>query len=80
MAEKRATKGKQELEENKAHEALRRKAGKEQGDIKENLKLKEANKEALERKRGEFPASATKHNLLDFLPLSPSLSRPLVLS
>lgn len=53
MAEKRALKGKAEIEDNKANEALRRKAGKEQGDIKENLKLKEANKEALERKRGK---------------------------
>ena len=71
MAEKRATKGKQELEDNKANEALRRKAGKEQGDIKEDLKLKEANKEALERKRGESPLRLDSFN-------SSSLSRSFV--
>ncbi|CDZ96768.1 Predicted ubiquitin regulatory protein [Phaffia rhodozyma] len=51
MAAKRAVKAKQEAIDNKANEALRRKAGKESLDIKENLQLKQANKEALERKR-----------------------------
>jgi hypothetical protein len=52
MAAKRAVKAKQEAEENKANEALRRKSGRDQGEIREQMKAKEAQKEALARKKG----------------------------
>ncbi|CAG7847484.1 SubName: Full=Uncharacterized protein {ECO:0000313/EMBL:CCA75372.1} [Serendipita indica DSM 11827] len=51
MAEKRAKKNEAEAEERKANEALRRKAGKDAGQIRQELQLKEANKEAEQRKK-----------------------------
>ncbi|KIM25401.1 hypothetical protein M408DRAFT_331168 [Serendipita vermifera MAFF 305830] len=51
MAEKRAKKSVIDAEEQKANEALRRKAGKDAGRIKEDLQLKEALKEAEQKKR-----------------------------
>ncbi|KAK7062536.1 hypothetical protein VNI00_000024 [Paramarasmius palmivorus] len=51
MAEKRARKAVVEAEENKANEALRRKAGKDMNKIKEELQAKEAIKEAEQKRR-----------------------------
>jgi len=51
MQIKRAAKAQQDAEDAKQNEAIRRKAGKDQGQIKEDLKLKEAEKEALQRKK-----------------------------
>jgi len=52
MAAKRAAKAKEEAQEAKANEAIRRKSGKDMGQIREELKAKEAIKEA-EAKRKE---------------------------
>ena len=52
MAEKRAVKAKADAEEHKANEAIRRKAGKDAGQIREELKVKEAIKAAEQAKRG----------------------------
>jgi len=52
MAAKRAVKTKEEIKENKANEAIRRKAGKDMNEIREDLILKEALKEA-DNKRKE---------------------------
>ncbi|KAI5120942.1 hypothetical protein M0805_001647 [Coniferiporia weirii] len=46
LAEKRAVKSVKELEEQRANEAIRRKAGKDAGSIREDLKAKEAMKAA----------------------------------
>ncbi|EEB89658.1 hypothetical protein MPER_12222 [Moniliophthora perniciosa FA553] len=51
MAEKRARKTVEEAAENKANEALRRKAGKDMNKIKEELQAKEAIKEAEQKRR-----------------------------
>ncbi|KAE8210708.1 hypothetical protein CF327_g5451 [Tilletia walkeri] len=51
MAEKRATKSKAEVEEAKANELIRRKAGKDVEQAREDLKKKEAIKEAEAKKR-----------------------------
>ncbi|KAF8902365.1 ubiquitin-related domain-containing protein [Gymnopilus junonius] len=51
MSEKRAKKAVEEAKEFKANEAIRRKAGKDLGKIKEDLKIKEAEKEAAAKKR-----------------------------
>ncbi|KAJ3483674.1 hypothetical protein NLI96_g6156 [Meripilus lineatus] len=52
MAEKRAAKAKEDAKENKANEIIRRKAGKDMNDLREELKNKELIKEA-ENKRKE---------------------------
>lgn len=52
MAEKRAKKSAVDEEERKANEALRRKAGKDTGKIREELRAKEAMKEAEQRRKG----------------------------
>jgi len=51
MAEKRAKKAVEEVKEQKANEALKRKAGKDMNKIKEDLKLKQALQEAEAKKR-----------------------------
>ncbi|CAD6928344.1 unnamed protein product [Tilletia controversa] len=51
MAEKRATKSKAEQEEAKANELIRRKAGRDIEQAREDLKKKELTKEAEEKKR-----------------------------
>ncbi|GJE99251.1 hypothetical protein PsYK624_155010 [Phanerochaete sordida] len=51
MAAKRAVKAKQEAEEHKANEAIRRKSGKDINDLREELKAKEAIKEAEAKRR-----------------------------
>ncbi|KAF9517125.1 hypothetical protein BS47DRAFT_1371517 [Hydnum rufescens UP504] len=53
MAEKKTKKAAQDLEENKANEALRRKAGKDQTAAREELKLKQAAKDAEAKRRVE---------------------------
>lgn len=53
MAEKRALKAQQEKEEQKANEAIRRKAGKDQGQAAEDLKIKQVQKDAEMKKRGK---------------------------
>ncbi|THH09681.1 hypothetical protein EW146_g8617 [Bondarzewia mesenterica] len=57
MAEKRATKAVQEAKEAKANEAIRRKGGKDMGQIKEDMKAKQIIKEA-EQKRLDKLADA----------------------
>ncbi len=52
MTEKRSLKAKQEAEEFKANEAIRRKGGKDIGQIREDLKLKESIKAAEQAKKG----------------------------
>jgi hypothetical protein len=54
MEEKRAAKAAEEAKEARANELIRRKAGQDIGDIKEELRLKEAEKEARQRKQGIF--------------------------
>ncbi|EJD52257.1 hypothetical protein AURDEDRAFT_83288, partial [Auricularia subglabra TFB-10046 SS5] len=51
LAAKRAAKSTVEAQENKANEQIRRKAGKDAGQIRQELQLKEAEKEAAARKR-----------------------------
>ena len=52
MAEKRARKAEEDAKEHVTNEVIRRKQGKEMTKFKEDQKLKEANKEAEQRKRG----------------------------
>ncbi|KAF8576856.1 hypothetical protein K439DRAFT_1649205 [Ramaria rubella] len=54
MAEKRAKKQAAEALENKANEAIKRKAARDMGAIKEDLKAKEAIKEAAQRKKDKL--------------------------
>ncbi|KAG8997075.1 hypothetical protein FRB94_007871 [Tulasnella sp. JGI-2019a] len=51
MLEKRSKKAVEEAKEQKANEALRRKAGQDMGAAREAMKIKEANKEAEKRKQ-----------------------------
>ena len=53
MEEKRKVQAKKDAEEAKANEAIRRKGGKDQQQLKAELQLKEAEKAALQRKKGE---------------------------
>lgn len=52
MEEKRAAKAAEEAKEARANELIRRKGGQDIGQIKEDLQLKEAEKEARQRKQG----------------------------
>ncbi|KAK1230912.1 hypothetical protein PQX77_005990 [Marasmius sp. AFHP31] len=52
MADKRAKKSVEDAADQKANEALRRKAGKDMGKIQDDLKAKEAIKEAEQKRRG----------------------------
>ena len=52
LAEKRAAKSAKEAEENKANEAIRRKAGKDMNKLKEEMKAKEAIKAAEQARKG----------------------------
>lgn len=52
MTEKRAVKAKQEAEEHKANEAIRRKGGKDMGQIREEMKVKESIKAAEQARKG----------------------------
>ncbi|CAD6588672.1 MAG: hypothetical protein TREMPRED_005119 [Tremellales sp. Tagirdzhanova-0007] len=54
LAQKRAVQGKEDAKSNKANEALRRKAGQDSGKIKEDLQLKEAQKDADKKKRDKM--------------------------
>lgn len=54
MEEKRAAKAAEDAKEARANELIRRKGGQDIGQIKEDLKLKEAEKEARQRKQGMF--------------------------
>jgi hypothetical protein len=58
MQEKRAAKAVEEAKEAKANELIRRKGGQDMDDIKEQLRLKEADKEARQRKQGILFLSA----------------------
>jgi len=60
MAEKRAKRAVEEAQENKVNEALRRKAGKDMNKIKEDLRLKEAIKEAEAKKREKIEDAKAK--------------------
>ncbi|KAF8809526.1 hypothetical protein BYT27DRAFT_7094269 [Phlegmacium glaucopus] len=60
MEEKRAIKAVEDARENKVNEALRRKAGKDLNKIKEDLKLKEAIKEAEAKKREKIEDAKAK--------------------
>lgn len=53
-AARKAAAAAKDAEEQKRNEAIRRKGGQEMGKIKEELKLKEAEKEAKQRKQGEY--------------------------
>ena len=52
LAEKRAANAVKDAEENKANEAIRRKAGKDMNKIKEEMKAKEAIKAAEQARKG----------------------------
>jgi len=60
MAEKRARKAVEDAKESKANENLRRKQGKDLGKIREDLKLKEAQKEVEARKRDKIADAKAK--------------------
>ncbi|KAF8887322.1 ubiquitin-related domain-containing protein [Infundibulicybe gibba] len=60
MTEKRAKKAEIEAQENKANEAIRRKAGKDMNKIKEDLKVKQALKDAEEKKREKIEDARAK--------------------
>ncbi|KAH0583059.1 hypothetical protein H2248_010947 [Termitomyces sp. 'cryptogamus'] len=60
MAEKRARQAVEDAKEQKASEALRRKAGKDMIKIKEELKLKQAQQEAEQRKRDKIEDAKAK--------------------
>ncbi|KAK0466778.1 uncharacterized protein EV420DRAFT_647981 [Desarmillaria tabescens] len=60
MAEKRARKAVEEAAEHKENEKIRRKAGKDMNKIKEDLKAKEAIKEAEQRKRDKIEEAKAK--------------------
>ncbi|KAG6885340.1 hypothetical protein C0993_002969 [Termitomyces sp. T159_Od127] len=60
MAEKRARQAVEDAKEQKASEALRRKAGKDMLKIKEDLKLKQAQQEAEQRKRDKIEDAKAK--------------------
>ena len=57
MAEKRKAQAKLDAEENRRNEEIRRKSGKDEAAAKEALKLKEAERDALRRKKGKSRAS-----------------------
>lgn len=52
MAEKKKAQAKLDAEENRRNEEIRRKSGKDEAAAKEALKLKEAERDALRRKKG----------------------------
>lgn len=56
MAEKRKAQAKLDAEENRRNEEIRRKSGKDEAAAKEALKLKEAERDALRRKKGKSRA------------------------
>ncbi|KAG6879933.1 hypothetical protein C0992_009289 [Termitomyces sp. T32_za158] len=60
MAEKRARRAVEDAKEQKASEALRRKAGKDMNKIKEELKLKQAQQEAEQKKRDKIEDAKAK--------------------
>ncbi|KAG9127920.1 hypothetical protein FRC07_007571 [Ceratobasidium sp. 392] len=60
MQEKRAAKAVEEAKEAKANEAIRRKGGQDMGEIKEQLKIKEAEKEARQRKQDKIDDAKAK--------------------
>ncbi|TDL26623.1 hypothetical protein BD410DRAFT_783712 [Rickenella mellea] len=60
MAEKRSKKAVEELKENKANEAIKRKAGRDMGQIKEEMKMKEAIKAAEQAKRDKIEDAKAK--------------------
>jgi len=60
MSEKRAVKAKQEAEENKANDAIRRKAGRDMGQIREEMKVKESIKAAEQAKKDKIEDAKAK--------------------
>ncbi|EGN97022.1 hypothetical protein SERLA73DRAFT_185304 [Serpula lacrymans var. lacrymans S7.3] len=60
MAAKRAVKAKEEAKENKANEALRRKAGKDMNKVKEDLQAKEIQKEVEQKRRDKIEDAKAK--------------------
>ncbi|KAF8956939.1 ubiquitin-related domain-containing protein [Flammula alnicola] len=60
MSEKRSKKAEEEAKEHKANETLRRKAGKDMNKIKEDMKLKEALKDAADKKREKIEDAKAK--------------------
>lgn len=60
MAEKRSMKAEEEAKEAKANEQIRRKAGKDMGKIKDEMKLKQALKEAEDKKREKIEDARAK--------------------
>ncbi|KAG6816278.1 hypothetical protein H0H87_007315 [Tephrocybe sp. NHM501043] len=60
MAEKRAKQAVEDAKEQKAAEALRRKAGKDMNKVKEELKLKQAQQEAEQKKRDKIEDAKAK--------------------
>ncbi|KAH7335267.1 ubiquitin-related domain-containing protein [Rhizoctonia solani] len=60
MQEKKAAKAAEEAKEAKANEAIRRKGGQDIGAIKEELKIKEAEKEARQRKQDKIDDAKAK--------------------
>lgn len=62
MMAKKAVKAKEQIAEDKANEQIRRKAGQSSGEMKEALQLKELEKEAMQRKKGQsIPWSSPMH-------------------
>lgn len=57
LAEKRAAQSKVDAKENKANEALRRKAGQDAGRAKEDLQAKEILRDVERKKKGMSPLS-----------------------
>ncbi|KAF8606040.1 hypothetical protein BDV93DRAFT_438020 [Ceratobasidium sp. AG-I] len=60
MEEKKAAKAAEEAKEARANELIRRKGGQDLGQVKEDLKLKEANKEAQQRKQDKIDDAKAK--------------------
>jgi len=60
MAEKRSRKAEEELKEQKANENIRRKSGKEMNQFKEDLKVKQAMKDAEQKKKDKIEDARAK--------------------
>ncbi|KAG9092450.1 hypothetical protein FS749_015742 [Ceratobasidium sp. UAMH 11750] len=60
MQEKRAVKAAEDAKDAKANELIRRKGGQDMGEIKEQLRLKEAEKEARQRKQDKIDDAKAK--------------------
>ncbi|GAA5885841.1 hypothetical protein JCM16303_000076 [Sporobolomyces ruberrimus] len=65
MDEKRKIQAKKDAEEAKVNEAIRRKGGKDQQQIKQDLQLKEAEKAAIQRKKDKADEVAARKRIKD---------------